>query len=117
MNVIHETVLGNGLTVRFLDRSHRYFGDYHNVRLDVICDIPVPQNGDSVGNGASVSYRSTIGRMAVPTADIAAVIGQLLEDFTKTTLAYMASPSFPSRYLRSQLSASRRRNVTYIPGL
>ncbi len=118
MNLIHETVLANGLTVRFLDKTQRYFGDYHHVLLEVVCDVPVPASAEAESlAGRSLQFRSNIRRFGVPTADVSAVIENLVSNFTSTTLSYMSSPSFPSRYLRSQMSdLPRRGNVEYTPG-
>ena len=118
MNTIHETVLANGLTVRFLDKTQRYFGDYHHVRLEVVCDVPVPEGAGAESSACrSVQYKSSIRRFGVPTVDVPAAIEGLVSNFTNTTMSYMSSPSFPSRYLRSQLSdLPRRGNVEYTPG-
>ena len=118
MNLIHETVLANGLTVRFLDKTQRYFGDYHHVRMEVVCDVPVPESAGAESSARrSIQFTSNIRRFGVPTADVPAAIEDLIANFTKTTLSYMSSPSFPSRYFSSQLSdLPRRGNVEYTPG-
>jgi len=118
MNLIHETVLANGLTVRFLDKTQRYFGDYHHVWLEVVCEVPVPESAGAASSACrSIQFKSSIRRSGVPTADVPAAIEDLISSFTNTTLSYMSSPSFPSHYLRSQMSdLPRRGNVEYSPG-
>lgn len=118
MNLIHETVLANGLTVQFLDKTQRYFGDYHHVWLEVVCDVPVPASAAAESSACrSLPFKSSIRRFGVATADVPAAIEDLISSCTNTTLSYMSSPAFPARYLRSQMSElPRRGNVEYTPG-
>ena len=39
--VIREIALANGLTVSFTDATRRYFGDYHQVRVEISCEVPL----------------------------------------------------------------------------
>ena len=114
VDVIHQITLANGLTVRFLNKTQRYFGDYHHVRLEANCDIPVPEM-----DGAARSYRYTsdIRRMGVPTADVPAVIDELISHYSNTTLTYMSSPTFPLRYMLSRMSGKPSHdNMKFTPG-
>src|SRR4051794_20816991 len=42
--MIRAIPLANGLTVRFYDASRRYFGDYHQVRVEVSCEVLLTQD-------------------------------------------------------------------------
>lgn len=114
IDVIQPITLANGLKVRFLNKTQRYFGDYHHVRLEVVCDIPVPE---TEGAGHSFRYASSIRRMGVPTADVPAVIDELISHFSNTTLTYMSSPTFPLRYVHSRMSGKPSHdNMKFTPG-
>jgi hypothetical protein len=113
VTVIREITLANGLTVRFLDKTQPYFGDYHHVRLEAVCDIPAPE----IEGADSCRYMSNIRRMGVPTADVPAVIDELISHFSNTTLTYMSSPEFPLRYVSSRMSRkSSHDNMKFTPG-
>jgi hypothetical protein len=106
-----EFVLPDNNTVRIHDYSRVYFGDYHHVRLEVSCDIPVPVSPDATGNlPASVVYRRILEKMAVPSASAEAVKQSLLEEFKTNSLPYLTVPDFARKLAaRSQAKSSGAR--------
>lgn len=117
-DLIRQIALENGLTVNVFDKTQRYFGDYHHVRLEIVCEVPVPEDDPAVSFGArSCRYTCDLRRMGVPSADVPAVIEELLSGFSATTLAYLSSPSFPERFVRAQESRQPSpANMKFSPG-
>jgi hypothetical protein len=81
--------LANGITLRFFDRSNRYFGDYHRVYIEIHLSVALP-----TGTVAEVSHRE---RMAVPGAEVESVRDRLAEDFLRHTGRYLAQADYPAR--------------------
>ena len=40
-DVIFSKKMKNGIVVDFVDRSNRYYGDFHRVKIDVVAKFPV----------------------------------------------------------------------------
>ena len=115
--LIRELNLPNGLTVSIYNGTHRYFGDYHHVRMFIECKISDSEhsfpNGDvdrrekTVADGTLV-YRRTDERMGVPTADVESVMEQLMANFVNHSLPYFSSAQFPAKALRAESGKTRR---------
>lgn len=87
--------LPNGLCVDFSDRTTRYFGDYHRVRVEVRIAVTAP-------SPASWSELKVLERMGVASAEVLAVRDRLAEDYWQHASRYLAHPEFIHRALARQ---------------
>lgn len=119
--LIREIPLSNGLTVRFFDATRRYFGDYHQVRIQISCDVPLTaelfEDGDAYHRalktlGAAVSYKKDIEHQGVPTAAVEETVEKVIHHFVEHSLGYFKGASFPKMLVHSELKrlASRTRS-------
>jgi len=121
MQIIKTERLANGLTLEFIDQSNRYYGDYHRVRIEARCAVPVELssfgNADDAGElaqrarrlfGEAVTYSRVLERMGVAGADVEVVKESLIEEFLRTGRSYLERPAFISRFLVSQLEAKEK---------
>lgn len=82
--------LANGLSVDFFDRTVRYFGDYHRVRVEVRIAAADPAS-------ASWSELKTLERMGVAGAEVTVVRDRLADDYWRHAARYLAHPDFITR--------------------
>ena len=123
-NVIREIPLPNGLTVRFTDATRRYFGDYHQVRVEVSCEVPLsaPLFEDQAAFeaalkllGARVCYLKQVEHQGVPTLGTADAVQKVIQQFIDHSLSYFGSEAFPRRFVQSELNRVRARANSYVP--
>lgn len=116
--LLRETTLENGLTVRFSNASKPYFGDFHHVKLEIACEVLLSARyfateaelHDACRRlGTSVVYRRTIEKMGVPTAEVDTVLGRLIASFVANSLPYLASTTFAPRFILAELAKVRKR--------
>lgn len=114
--VLREISLKNGLTIRFRDHTRHYFGDFHQVRLEIVCDIRLdPAHFENITDfedarrilGEGVSYRRFVEQMGVPTASTGEVKEQLIAHFVGHSLKYVSSSVFPQRLVQAELERAR----------
>lgn len=119
-SVIRETGLENGLTIRFLDLTRHYFGDFHLVKIEIVCEIPLlpdyfadPAEHEEARRliGAPVVYRRTVEQMGVPSTAIGMVTDRLIANFTDHSLSYFSAPGFPARFVRREFEKARKQPV------
>ena len=116
----HEQ-LENGLALDFFDRSNRYFGDYHKVRIEVRIRLPLHGGlfrdaADAAAElaraksrfGAELVEVRNLERMGVPGAEVAAVRSALIEGFLRTGGSYLQRDDYPLRLLRQRLAESAK---------
>lgn len=120
---VRKIDLSNSLTVQVYDTTRRYYEDYHLVRLEIECDVAVKEDSFVEPEefararmllGESVRYRRTVEKMGVPFAEIDAVREEMISCFASTALPYIASESFPRKFVLSELhkaSASMNRRA------
>jgi len=122
-NVVREIPLQNGLTVRFCDATRRYFGDYHQVRVEVTCEVPLTaQLFDEQASfeaarkllGASVVYRKLVENQGVPSLGVDEQVQKVIQHFIDHSLNYFASESFPRRLAQSELNRLRSRSKSFV---
>ena len=118
MEKIFEECLDNGVQVEAVDRSKQYYGDFHQVVVEVVCTVPVvsalfateAEYHDVLAIlGPAAEYRKTIGRMGVPTAQVEAVRSDLLRSFLANAGAYLHAPDFPKKLISTNLMQSKGR--------
>ncbi|AAR35126.2 hypothetical protein KVP06_08760 [Geobacter sulfurreducens] len=118
--ILREVPLQNGLTVRFLDHTRHYFGDFHLVRLEILCEIRLDvshfQDFTAFEDarrllGDDVSYRRFVEQMGVPTSLADDVKQQLMAHFMNHSLGYVSSSAFPIRFVQSELERARSKRL------
>ncbi|GFO66441.1 hypothetical protein GMLC_00200 [Geomonas limicola] len=121
-SIVRELALDNGLTVRFSDASRRYFGDYHQVRVEVTCEVPLtaqlfddPAAFEAARKllGASVSYRKLVEHQGVPTLLVADQVEKVIQHFIEHSLGYFSSENFPRRLVQSELNRLKSRSRSF----
>lgn len=107
---LRTVTLNGGVEVSFFDRSNRYFGDYHQLKVEVEVILSVhgellPEELRTVLGKvpATVNYRKTLTRMGVPSARYKETCHQLMDDFLKYAGPYLEHRDFPLRLLQEQL--------------
>lgn len=113
--IIESITLDSGICITLLDQTRHYFGGYFHVKVLAYCDIPLEQsyfeNADEYSDavkkmGNSVRFERVLEKMAVPESAIESVRSQLTQAFHETAGAYLSTPDFPPRYVRSEYRKS-----------
>jgi len=107
--------LNNGLRLELRDYSNRYFGDYHRIKIEIRCEIPL-RGEFFAGNdddpqlqearrlyGESLCFERSLERMGVPGAEVEKVRNELIENFLGSSADYLERPEFVSRYVQRRL--------------
>ena len=115
-NVLHQQRLDNGLELIFTDMSNRYYGDFYQVKIDVINRIHITEallRASGLSEREQLRARGRFGevldvhrelkRMGVAGPEVSAVTAQLVHQFLATSLPYLSVPEFPVRLLRQSL--------------
>jgi len=105
MTRFRSETLANGISVEFFDRSNRYFGDYHRVRIEAHISVPRLDQGEPL-----IKVR-ILEKMGVPGAEVAAVRRQLCDNFWSHASGYLERPDYPARLLAAERQAGRRRSL------
>ena len=122
--LIREIPLSNGLTVQFFDSTRRYFGDYHQVRVQICCEVALTadlfaDDGELQAAvkllGAKVLYRKDIEQQGVPTALTAESVDKVISQFLEHSLGYFQGEAFARRFVQSELNRVRGRAKSYTP--
>jgi hypothetical protein len=116
-----ELLLANGLVVRFVDRTVRYYGDFYRVQLEVRCSVPLTVDlfpgmdefsAAKAILGDEVTYCRTLDRMGVPSTEIDRVIDTLIADFSEHSGPYFAAREFPKKLVHAELKKTGRAKGT-----
>ena len=123
-NLVREIPLANGLTVRFTDATRRYFGDYHQVRVEISCEVPLtallfddaPAFEAALKLlGSKVCYLKQVEHQGVPTLGTADAVQKVVQQFIEHSLGYFGSQAFPRRFVESELKRVRAKAKSYVP--
>lgn len=102
--------LKNGIVVDFVDRSNRYYGDFHRVKIDVVAKFPVdkshlPEELHEIADccGGEATFQRSLEQMGVKTAEVEAVAQALVANFIDTAGSYFEKRNFVESLLRKQL--------------
>jgi hypothetical protein len=123
-NIVREIPLANGLTVRFTDATRRYFGDYHQVRVEVSCEVPLtvqlfddPSAFEAALKllGTRVRYLKQVEHQGVPTLATADTVQRVIQQFIDHSLSYFGSEAFPRRLVQSELNRVRAKSKSFVP--
>lgn len=121
--LIREIPLQNGLTFRFFDATRRYFGDYHQVRIKISCEVPVladyfesaaEQESALKLLGGAVRYLKEIEHQGVPTAAIDETVDKVVQQFVDNSLGYFQNDAFPRKFVQSELKRIRSRGKGFM---
>ena len=105
--------LVNGVVAEFIDRSNRYFGDYHRVCIEVRLMASVPDAAS--GEGTSLQTVKVLERMGVPGIAVEATRNRLADDYWRHAGSYLAHPDYPARLAASQNKGAKRRLTDFRP--
>ena len=98
--------LTNGVQIDFVDKTNRYYGDYHRVCINVELRF--------AADDYTVAHKfQTLERMGVGGGDVAGVQTQLLDSFRQGTMPYMERAVFPDKFMQSL----EQRKSVLLPGL
>ena len=123
-NLVREIPLANGLTVRFFDATRRYFGDYHQVRVKICCEVPLTADlfddalaFDSACKllGAKVQYVKDVEHQGVPTLQTAAAVERVIQQFLSHSLCYFESEGFARKFVQSELNRILGKAKSFVP--
>lgn len=123
-NLIREIPLANGLTVRFFDTTRRYFGDYHQVRVKISCEVPLTADlfdGDQAFQAAvkllgdKVHYQKDVEHQGVPTLATSEAVENVIRQFIDHSLCYFETLAFPKRFVHSELNKVLGRAKAFVP--
>lgn len=112
--------LANGLLIRIEDRSRRYFGDYHLVKLVLSATVHISTTAGLTAEervqalhllGESVTYCKSLEKMAVGSAEVTAIKEKLMHDFAHNSLPYLQTTDFLTRFVRAQMSRKLPRHT------
>lgn len=121
---IREIPLANGLTVRFFDATRRYFGDYHQVRIQIRCEVPLSPGlfEDSQAHqhalkllGPTVTYVKDIEHQGVATLSVEGAVEQVIQQFIDHSLGYFNAEAFPKKLVQSELNRVNSRTKSFVP--
>ena len=117
MKLVREIPLGNGLTVSIYNHNHRYFGDYHRVRVEIVCKVGVLEEffanraeyAEAMASlGDEAVFRRNVELMGIPTGELHLSLERVIDNFCNHSLAYLSSPEFPRKLVLKELSGSRQ---------
>lgn len=110
--------LQNGLTLDIFDRSNRYYGNFHRVRIEVCFRLSLEEElfaGEADPGASCRRARRVLGetleetrvleRMGVAGQQRQAVRDELVEAFLSATLSYLGRSDYPRRLAARRLAA------------
>ena len=126
LRLLHTLKLHNGLIIAIYDHSKVYFGDYHHVRVNIVCSFDDSAinslsccpcyswvNNKYLIDLRSILYTRTLDRMGVPSKDVESVTESLLNDFRLNSLPYISSQEFPKKLIHNEIANTKRSNKKY----
>jgi len=125
MKLVREIPLENGLTVSIYNHNHRYFGDYHRVRVEIVCIVEVLEEyfadvaefaEAKASMGDSAHFRHNVELMGVSSEELDRSLERVIENFANHSLAYMSSPIFPRKLVLAEVSGYRQNKRKTYPG-
>ncbi len=114
--MLRQQLLDNGLELVFNDLSNRYYGNFYQVKIEVVIRIYLSNEllvefGFSEKEqlqtknrfGALFEDRQELKRMGVAGPEVSAVCRQMIQQFIDSSLPYMSKDQFPAQLLRKRL--------------
>jgi len=93
-------VLKNGLQVSFIEKSNRYFGDYHRISITAVVSFPDNYELPTGLSKERAKLEKKLEKMGVPTAQLETERNKLVETFLSTSRVYLERDDFPQQLLR-----------------
>lgn len=93
-----EIEISSELTIKVYDLSRVYFGDYYHVKLNVLCEFH--RQVDSIASAEAppaLVFSRVLEKMAVPSAEVAAVKRNLMDEFHSSSVRYISAPGFAQK--------------------
>jgi len=124
MKPFRTVTLANGLLLEMHDRGNRYFGDYHRIKIEIRCIIPLAAGffgGDEQHPvllrarqrfGESVVFERSLERMGVAGDEVETLRDEMVNGFLSSSRAYLEHPEFVSRFIARRLQEPGRTVVT-----
>jgi len=115
--LVREIPLANGLTVRFYDATRRYFGDYHQVRVTISCEVPLAEDlfEDAAAFqsaqkllGDRVQYLKEVEHQGVAGEATGDAVERVIRQFEEHSLGYFQNEAFPRKLVQSELNRLRQ---------
>ncbi|MDY6847905.1 MAG: hypothetical protein SV239_02055 [Thermodesulfobacteriota bacterium] len=116
-----ELSLNNGLIVEVQDLTHRYYGDYHKVTLEVTLRVPLAgglfsdQNhpGEALEKarrilGNEARFVQRLERMGVPGDMVETIRRRLWESYHRSSFGYFKRPDYPAKLVRKLLDKRKK---------
>ena len=116
-DIFRQITLGNGLEIIIRELTRVYFGDYHLVRLEIVCRAcmgAAAAGADALTGAKPVEFRRLVERMGVPSADIQGTRQLLVQDFLNNSLAYLSAADFPAKLARSVSRQPKKITRTFV---
>jgi hypothetical protein len=98
-DVFQSILLKNGLLIRFLDESNRYYGDFHRVCIKVIVELPDTLDLPDELPGEELRYERRLEKMGVQTSELGVVRNNLINSFLASSRGYLEKSEFPHQLL------------------
>ncbi len=121
-NLFREIKVANGLVIQFFDTSRRYFGDFHHIKLEIRCEVPITAelfedlaafHKAARSFGSTVVYRRHLEQFGVPSSEIALTLDTLIANFLAHSSAYFSAPAFPQKLAASELNKLQRKPAQF----
>jgi hypothetical protein len=118
MDLVKEISLENGVNVCFYSHAHRYFGDYYRLKLDIVCEAPLLEEyfadrqayaEASASLGPTAIHRRNVEQMGVPSAEVDRTLESLIEHFSRHSLPYIASSTYPKKLVLTEVKGAGRK--------
>jgi hypothetical protein len=125
MNLVKEIPLDNNLKVCFHNHNHRYFGDYHRVKVEITCEVPIMEEyfatraecEEAINSlGSSALFKRSVEQMGVSTDELEPCLERIIENFIGHSLSYLASKEFPRKLIQKELAKTTRKTRGTYPG-
>ena len=125
MKLVKEIPLENDLIVRFYNHNHRYFGDYHRVKVEITCEVPIMEEyfsnraecAEAISTlGRSALFKRGVEQMGVSSDELEPCLERIIDNFISHALSYLASPEFPRMLIKKEMANSMRTVRGTYPG-
>ena len=125
MKLVKEIPLENNLNVCFYNHNHRYFGDYHRVKVEITCKVPLKEEYfttraecvEAINTlGLSALFKRSVEQMGVSSDELEPCLERIIDNFISHALSYLASPEFPRMLIKKEMANSMRTVRGTYPG-
>jgi hypothetical protein len=118
MDLVKEISLENGVKVCFYSHAHRYYGDYYRLKLEIVCEAPLLEEyfadrqayaEAKASLGPTAIRLRKVEQMGVATAELDRTLESLIEHFSRHSLPYITSSTFPKKLVLSEVKGAGRK--------